>query len=148
MRMRLFKLPRKRILFPLVGLSGLFAAFVLWPRPDRITAENIRRIHKGMARADVEAILGLPGDYRTGPTNPDTSLVGKPPFMDISGDHKDTRDTAELDEWKGDTALILLEFDGSDHLAQGLIEPAIRVEQGPLENLLWRAKRKWQGWAP
>jgi hypothetical protein len=42
-------------------------AFVAWPRPDRITRENFDRIQLEMGQAEVEAILGPPGDYTTGP---------------------------------------------------------------------------------
>jgi hypothetical protein len=57
-----------------VGLAVLVGvgAF-LWLRPNpalRITHENCDRIRAGMTRAEVEAILGPPGDYTTGPTSP------------------------------------------------------------------------------
>src|SRR6516164_10518508 len=61
---------RRTLLVVLAGLAGLVAAVVvvLWPRPSlRITLENCKRIREGMSRAEVEAILGPPGDYRTGP---------------------------------------------------------------------------------
>ena len=60
---------RRRKLIALAGLAVLVAAgaFVLWPRPDRITRANYDRIRMGMSRAEVEAILGPPGDYTTGP---------------------------------------------------------------------------------
>jgi hypothetical protein len=47
------------------GRAVLLAAgaFVLWPRPERITRENFKRIREGMTQAEVEAILGPPGDY-------------------------------------------------------------------------------------
>jgi hypothetical protein len=50
----------------LVVLAGV-AAFALWPRPGRITRENYDRISAGMSRAEVEVILGPPGDHTTGP---------------------------------------------------------------------------------
>jgi hypothetical protein len=53
----------------LAGLAVVVAAgaVVLWPRlPSRITRENFDRLKKGMSRAEVEAILGPPGDCRTG----------------------------------------------------------------------------------
>jgi hypothetical protein len=58
---------RKR-LFLVAGLAGLLVvgAFVLLPRPERITLENSGRVQPGMTLDDVEAILGPPGDYRTG----------------------------------------------------------------------------------
>jgi hypothetical protein len=61
---------RRTLLVALAGLPVVVAAgaVVLWPRtPSRITLENCNRIREGMSRAEVEAILGPPGDYRTGP---------------------------------------------------------------------------------
>jgi hypothetical protein len=40
----------------------------LWPRQDRIPHENFDRIRDGISLAEVEAILGPLGDYRTRPT--------------------------------------------------------------------------------
>ena len=59
---------RRRKLIAAVGLVAV-GAFVMWPRMDRITRENFDRISKGMSRAEVEAILGPPGDYSGGPVN-------------------------------------------------------------------------------
>ena len=58
---------RRKLLVVLAGLAVVAAGVVvLWPRPDRITRENCDRIRPGMTRAEVEAILGPPDDYRTG----------------------------------------------------------------------------------
>jgi hypothetical protein len=43
---------------PTVALLAA-GAFVLWPRPDRITRENFGRIKEGMSRAEVEATPGM-----------------------------------------------------------------------------------------
>ncbi len=59
----------RRHKWKLLAVAGLalasVAAFALWPRPNRFTREDYDRIHKGMTRAEVEAILGPPGDYTT-----------------------------------------------------------------------------------
>jgi hypothetical protein len=57
------------LLVALAGLAVVIAAgvVVLWPREDRVTRGNFDRIRAGMSRAEVEAILGPPGDYTTGP---------------------------------------------------------------------------------
>jgi hypothetical protein len=62
---------RRKLLVALVGLAVVVAAgaVVLWPQaapPSRVTRENYDCIQEGMTRAEVEAILGPPGDYRTG----------------------------------------------------------------------------------
>ena len=59
---------RRKLLVVLAGLAVLVAAgaVVLWPEPpSRITRENFDRVREGMTQAEVEAILGPPGDYRT-----------------------------------------------------------------------------------
>jgi hypothetical protein len=67
---------RRRTLFAaLAGLAVVIAVgtVVLWPRlepPSRITQENCDQIREEMHQAEVEAILGPPGDYTTaGPSN-------------------------------------------------------------------------------
>jgi hypothetical protein len=46
---------RRTLLVVLAGLAVVVAAgvVVLWPRADRVTRENFRRIETGMSRADV-----------------------------------------------------------------------------------------------
>ncbi len=56
-----------------------------------------------MSRAEVEAILGPPGDYRTGPAEPDTGLG--PVKVRVAAGH-----TAAV--WRGDSALVTIEFGG------------------------------------
>jgi hypothetical protein len=55
---------KRRSLWIAVGLAtllvGMFATRVLWRR-DPITVETYQRVHLGMARADVERLLGGPG---------------------------------------------------------------------------------------
>jgi hypothetical protein len=59
----------------LVGLVAVAAvgAFVVWPRPNWVTAENFDRFNEGIGPADVEGISGAQRDYRCGPTYPDIS---------------------------------------------------------------------------
>jgi hypothetical protein len=59
---------RRKLLVALAGLAVVVAVgvVVLWPPEDRITEANLERIKEGMTQAEVEAILGPPGDYRTG----------------------------------------------------------------------------------
>src|SRR5262245_31156651 len=61
---------RKR-LWVLVGLAAVLLAVGAFmagpPPPDRVTRANFDRVWEGMSRAEVEAILGPPGDYTTGP---------------------------------------------------------------------------------
>jgi hypothetical protein len=119
-----------------VGLAVLAGALVLWPRPDRITRENFDRIRKGMSRAEVEAILGPPGDYRTILTEGANRVYFK------------NRPMASYEKvWKGNAGnvVVLIGFDGVCYKA---FLPTVAVEQAPLEYMRWRAERQLQRWFP
>src|SRR5262245_60905739 len=75
-------------------------AYLLWPRTDRITPENYRHVQYGMSRQEVEAILGKPGDYRSGRT------VHDPPWIKmLPGEH------FEWAEWEGDAGAAVVGYD-------------------------------------
>jgi hypothetical protein len=131
-----------------VGLLLGAGVFVLWPRPDRITQENCDRIKEGMSFAEVEAILGPPGDYRTGPTDPD--LPSPFPWV-VSGVPGPWPAT-----WRGNRGVIYVHREsGGDRAIAGQApyDPdkvsfadffeVQRIEQGRLDILLWRVKRYW-----
>jgi hypothetical protein len=133
----------------LAGLAVLFAtgAFVLWPRPDRVTEENVGRIREGMSRAEVYAILGPPGDHLTGPVE-----YLQDGFVECNENDFGLQFEGEYwARWLGDRTLVDLEF-GEDGCVIGGFSKyhytGRRVEQGPLDNLLWRAKRQWRRWFP
>jgi hypothetical protein len=139
---------RRRLLAALVGLAVVVTAgmFVLWPRlepPSRITRENSDRIQVGMSRAEVEAILGPPGDYRNGPTNP--VILG-----DLGeGTWPWSRPNTTCAEWVGDTGWLCVEFNNGDGtMRAGDFLERKRIAQHPLDNLLWRLKRQWHRWFP
>jgi hypothetical protein len=106
-------------------------AFVLWPRSTRMTRENFDRIRDGMSRVEVEAVLGPPGDYRTGPQQ------CLPSFKEVG-------EWATVSDWFADEAFFSVGFDESGGVVWTRLVPTSRVEQGPLENLCWRAKRQWR----
>jgi hypothetical protein len=132
---------RRRKLLAAVGLAVVVAAgmVVLWPRanqPDRVTEENYDRIQHGMTRTEVEAILGSPGDYTTGPT-----LVRYP-------DGRSARHSYVSDRWVTDSLVVYVSFDDSDRVWHSFTLPNLRHERGLLDSLLWRAKRLWRRWFP
>jgi hypothetical protein len=49
-------------------LFGILLTLLLPPRASRVTRANYGRIEEGMSRAQVEEVLGGPGDYTTEPT--------------------------------------------------------------------------------
>src|ERR1700722_8910984 len=117
----------RKLRWMLVGLVALIAAgaFVLWPenRLDRVTRENYERLHKGMSQADVDAILGPPGDYRTGPTRnwkfasdgwdswsrPKSPTIAKPWRMDSIPEWHNP-DGTTICMWEGNESVIWVLF--------------------------------------
>jgi len=85
----------------LAGLAVLMAAatFLFWHGRDRVTAENYERLRKGMTRAEVEAILGPPGDYASGPAVGEDELWWRLRFQ--LADHS----------WVGNSAWIMVTYE-------------------------------------
>jgi hypothetical protein len=151
---------RRKLRWVLAGLTVALVAvwaFVLWPRPDRVTQENFDRIAEGMSRAEVEAILGPPGDYSSGPLKTDGEGF-YPMLPDGSGLVEDARNPViswaayggegERVEWRNDNHLIDVDFNADGVFRSKNHRDAARVDQWPLDNLLWRAKRQWRNWFP
>src|SRR5262249_46982774 len=128
---------------------------------------NCARIREGMSRAEVEAILGgPPGDYRAVLTEPD----GNEPFYAVvrvldedervRQDEALQRMTAEEDlewrrlnrpgpdRWQGDTGNIYVTFFWPEGAVDWRFSPERTIEQGRLDNLVWRIKRQWRKWFP
>jgi hypothetical protein len=161
---------RRKVLVGLGGLAVVVAAgtVVLWPRAERVTRENFDRIQIGMSQADMEAILGPPGDYRTGlgeagvdrtglgehgvvvdmqnmywvPDDPDSTL---PNWGRNLANRPE--EPASWATWSSDSFEIVTHFDHSGGVAHLWGYPR-RTTQGPVANLLWRAKRQWHRWFP
>jgi hypothetical protein len=160
---------RKRtLLVALAGLTVVVAAgvVVLWPRASsRVTPENFDRIRKGMTQQEVEAVLGPPGDYRTGlgeagvdrtglgehgvvvdvqnmywvPDDPDSTLPN------WGRNLATPEEPASWATWSTDSFEIVTHFDHSGGVAHLWGYPR-RTTQGPVANLLWRLKRQWHRW--
>jgi hypothetical protein len=56
------------IVLTTIGTLTVIGISQLWPEGPGVTLNNYRRVRHGMNRAQVEAILGPPGDHRTGAT--------------------------------------------------------------------------------
>jgi hypothetical protein len=130
---------RRRVDALVLGLLvvGLFA-LLIWPSPSRVTQGNFERIKEGMGRADVEAILGHPGDSTTGLTFPI--------YRELIDDWPPVGTT--LIDWTSDSVWITVAFDSSGRVVRCVCSENVRISQGPLENLLWRLKRPWHRWFP
>jgi hypothetical protein len=127
-------------------------AFVLWPRPDRITQENFDRIlQENMNRAEVDSLLGPPGDYRTGPGE---DYV---PIYRVSGDVEEVENwiSDEAEEWfertygksddtyaiwVGDTGKMTISF-SSDRPSDSYFSKRRKLPQGPIDRLRWQLGR-------
>jgi hypothetical protein len=150
----------------LVAPAGLAVVVVLWPQPPsriRITRETFERIREGMSRAEVLAILGgPPGDYRGGPTTAPQGIPFIGPQLRDGATTKDilARAAKLLDHdepleitpcsrvtWSGDVGELSVCF-GADGTQSSYFWAVSRLPQGPLDNLLWRAKRQWHRWFP
>jgi hypothetical protein len=143
------------VLVVVLALAGA-AAFVLWPWRSRILLENFDRVKAGMSRAEVEAILGPPGDHRTGPTNLmnlgsitmfDTIHVNRAEKVRLGGSGLALLPSppgSAKPVGEGDQASLWVTFDGSGKVVAAEFSPALPQQQSPLANLLWRAKRQWR----
>jgi hypothetical protein len=95
-----------------------------------------------MSHRDVQAILGPPGDYTTRAVEfPDGHVIS--PWHLVSA-----RESADsLSDWLTGAGRVSVAFDGDGKVVRRGIDTGTPVKQGPLENLLWRAKRQWR-WFP
>ncbi len=144
---------RHRLRWALVGLAAAIAAgvVVLWPQPNRVTEANIHRIQVGMTRNEVEAILGPPGDYSTGPVVYERPAPG-PGIDSVEADNAfealqhDARDAARA----SDEGTIAINYDFDEQPTVSMVEVSIyrRKPLGLLDNMLWRVKRQWKRWFP
>jgi hypothetical protein len=127
---------RRKLLVALAGLAVVVAAVSVALRsapPSRITRENCARIHEGMTQADVEAFLGPPGDYTTGPTTLAFIVhIGQQPPRTLW--------------WRSDSAVVRIDFSAIGTVTSVGDLPVNREPQSALGNLLWRAKRQWHRW--
>ncbi len=129
-----------------VGLIAV-GAFIVWPRADRITPETAGRIREGMTAAEVEALLGPPGDYSTRPdADPVRHYWGYTDhFDDARWNWVRSAGGGVTHEWTGDTAIVCVYYRSGRVAGVDCFfyDPA---EQTRLANLLWRARRQWRKW--
>jgi hypothetical protein len=139
---------RRKLLAALaVGLAVLAAA-ALWPRTprgERVTRDNYDRLREGMSRAEVEAILGSPGDYRTGPS----TLSQESTFfiIEVHGGSGEAHFSRPV-YWTTDTLEIVAYHHPDGTLSEFGYRPLEPDDSGPIDYLRWRAKRVWRQWFP
>ncbi len=132
----------------LAALSLAAGAVVPSPQANRVSEENARRIREGITRAELYAILGPPGDYSTGPTNFKIDPWAHPPSGVFWGDRAECGFDHSEETWTSDTLYVEIYYDPAGKPMGSYITPLERQPQSMLDNLLWRAKRRWQRWFP
>jgi hypothetical protein len=85
-----------------VACVGGYVVLLAQPRPG-VTWENIAKIQEGMTRAEVEALMGGPGDY-TG-TN---GFFGQGSTITLWSDESPTRDTAVTVLFRPDGTVVVV----------------------------------------
>jgi hypothetical protein len=127
-----------------VVLTISASLLVLRPNPDaRISRENYERIKEDMTKAEVEAILGPPGDYRSMPVDYTLNLA------DGFCEGPDSRSySVENHSWKGDRSTISVDYNYLGKVIHSHRADVLEPTPGPLNVLVWRTKRQWRRWFP
>jgi hypothetical protein len=112
--------------------------FAIHTRSPRITCANFDRIRNGMTRAQVESIVGPPGDFTTGRLVFDPGSIPWPPISRCSGE--------TVLEWTADTGWGLVRFNHDETVNGALFYPGFLHEQSTYENVRWRIERQWRRW--
>jgi hypothetical protein len=94
-----------------------------------------------MTPADVQAILGPPGDFRTGPTEE----RGAHDFAYLRATKVSAAPPMYGGYWHCDSATILVLIDPESLITKHHWPCRLK---GPFDTLLWRAKRQWHRWFP
>jgi hypothetical protein len=147
---------RRKLLVVLAGLAVVIAAgvVVVWPKASRVPTENCDRIERGMNRQEVEAILGPPGDYRSGPTQHSlmhATWTEEGQSMPISFLYLDGIDPPTIHgeaphAWLGDHGDADVYFDSAGLVTGRTFWSAQPKPLGAFDKLVWRAKRQWHRW--
>jgi hypothetical protein len=111
-------------------LAGMLLALVL-PRHCPVNRAACGRIKEGMTQTEVEAILGVPGDYRTRPSRPFVLIVEGGWCIMLRGSFAQwVGDDAELCVWSNGGVIVRVTF--------APVEPA---DVGPVALATWRLGR-------
>jgi hypothetical protein len=136
---------RRKLGWVLAGLAVVVAvgAVVLWPRPDRITLEHFEQVAEGMTLAEVEAILGPPGDYRS---IRHTEVPPSTP-VELICTFGQARVIFKSKSWHTDGGHASVAFDASGRAAFGFYAPQRVVpEDRTWPRVVRRAKELWHRW--
>jgi outer membrane protein assembly factor BamE (lipoprotein component of BamABCDE complex) len=137
---------RRKLVVALAGLTVVIAAgvVVLWPQTSRPTAEDIARIKNGMTRAEIEEILGAPGDLTTAFTR----FQANDDYVGSDYVRKSENGEVVWEIWITDVQSISVRFDASQRVSDTNTLENARYYLRPLDDLEWRAKRQLHRWFP
>jgi hypothetical protein len=111
-------------------------SFLVQPPQQWLGWYHYEGVQTGIKRTEVEAIMGQPGDYRSGQTLIDLDLkYGLPPGWTGVG-------------WVNDRWVFVVTFDDNGRVGSKFLRDNQLVPQSRIENLLWRTKRQWRKWFP
>jgi hypothetical protein len=79
------------------------------------------------------------------PTPPQGGTNGM--YISLAGSWDGEATTTRL-FWQADTCDFTVILDSSGAVTMSGACPQKRLEQSPLDNLIWRAKRQWRRWFP
>jgi hypothetical protein len=121
------------------GVLVAFIASVFWPQSDRITRANFQRLREGMTAAEVVAILGSSGDYRTEPVIYD--ILQQSAYFQPLIDADDF--TIRHCYWCNDTSEIIVSFNRSFNVERFGWVNAVGSNSSSFETFRWRVNRQW-----
>jgi hypothetical protein len=133
----------KRRLVGWLLLLGAAAALAMWlARPSTITRQQFGRLRVGITRAEVHAILGPPGEYRSAESAYDNSPAQPcDRFGKLSADWG-----GGTENWWTDTAVVFMAFDRDGKAYWGHFAPTKRSRDDLRYNLTWRVMHRWGKW--
>jgi hypothetical protein len=118
-----------------VSIGWLLRNTVFW---SSVSLANYNAVRVGMSEAKVTAVLGPPGDYRTGRTMGSDGTVDKQwPRGGL---------TSRIEEWDGNWAMVLVGFDASGRVTGKSyipLQPDLRSGRNRFEELKDLVVRLW-----
>jgi hypothetical protein len=133
------------VVLALIGATTLViaSASLLWP--SRVARETANRIHPGMSRAEVEAILGPKAELIYRPLVPSQ----KPQQVVQDAGSRQAIACVPVYRWGDDSGAIWITFDDARRVDDVYYYPPRQiVDPSFLESLCSWVKSKWQRWFP
>jgi hypothetical protein len=108
------------------------------------TPETFARLHNGMTLAEVETVLGPPGNYTT--QRPRYELT-EAIIKQLKNSYREEADR-DVEFWQYNDVYLEIVFDNEGKVLNIQCNSMPTPNGGPLDNLFWRMKRQWRRWFP